>query len=287
MGITLSSAAEMTMMTYIQQYAWLIPFGFVLGACGTLIGAGGGFILVPALLLLYPDESPEIITSISLAVVFFNALSGSWAYARMGRIEYKSGLLFAAAAMPGAIVGALSTAWIPRHLFDALFGILMVAACVFLLLHPGRTQEAPRRERNNHVVKTLVDKNGVVHSFSYNPNIGVGLSFIVGYISSALGIGGGIVHVPVLVRVLNFPVHVATATSHFILAIMALTGTLVHVAAGSFSHGVNRTLALGVGALIGAQVGALLSNRVKGSWIVRGLAIALGFVGVRLLMLVL
>jgi len=277
----------MTMIAHIEQYAWLIPFGFVLGTCGTLIGAGGGFILMPALLLLYPDESPEVITSISLAVVFFNALSGSWAYAWMGRIDYRSGLLFATAAIPGAIVGALSTACIPRQLFDILFGLLMVAGSIFLFLHPGRQKETAGRERNNHVVKTLVEKNGVVHNFSFNPKVGVGLSFFVGYISSALGIGGGIVHVPILVRLLNFPVHIATATSHFMLAIMALTGTLVHVARGSFSHGVHRTIALAVGALLGAQVGALLSSRVKGSWIIRGLAIALGFVGIRLLTLVL
>lgn len=270
-----------------EQYVWLIPFGFALGACGTLIGAGGGFILMPALLLLYPAESPEIITSISLAVVFFNALSGSWAYARMGRIDYKSGLLFATAAIPGAIVGALSTAYIPRHLFDTLFGLLMVVACVFLFLHPGGTKETTGRGRGDHVVTTLVEKNGVVHNFSYNPKLGAGLSFFVGYISSALGIGGGIVHVPVLVRLLNFPVHIATATSHFILVIMALTGTLVHVVTGSFSHGVHRTIALGVGALLGAQIGALLSSRVKGNWIIRSLAIALGFVGIRLLTLIL
>lgn len=52
------------------QLIWLIPLGFVVGAFGTLIGAGGGFILVPVLLLMYPDKSPETITSISLAVVF-------------------------------------------------------------------------------------------------------------------------------------------------------------------------------------------------------------------------
>ena len=68
------------------EYLWLIPLGFVVGAYGTLIGAGGGFLLVPVLLLLYPRETPETITSISLAVVFFNALSGSIAYARMKRI---------------------------------------------------------------------------------------------------------------------------------------------------------------------------------------------------------
>ena len=71
---------------------WLLFLGLVVGAIGTVVGAGGGFLLVPALLLLYPSERPETITSISLAVVFFNALSGSIAYARMKRIDYKSGL---------------------------------------------------------------------------------------------------------------------------------------------------------------------------------------------------
>jgi uncharacterized membrane protein YfcA len=55
------------------EYLWLIPLGFVIGAYGTLIGAGGGFVLVPILLLLYPQAAPETLTSISLAV---NALSG-------------------------------------------------------------------------------------------------------------------------------------------------------------------------------------------------------------------
>ncbi|HEX2387234.1 MAG TPA: TSUP family transporter, partial [Candidatus Binatia bacterium] len=89
------------------QYLWLIPVGFVIGAYGTLIGAGGGFLLVPLLLLYYPQESADTITSISLAVVFFNALSGSTAYARARRIDYYSGLLFALAAVPGAVLGAL------------------------------------------------------------------------------------------------------------------------------------------------------------------------------------
>ena len=57
-------------------YLWLLPLGLGIGAFGTLIGAGGGFILVPILLILYPNEDTELITSISLAVVFFNALSG-------------------------------------------------------------------------------------------------------------------------------------------------------------------------------------------------------------------
>src|SRR5207344_1929220 len=58
------------------------------------------------LLLLYPQASPHTVATISLSVVFVNALSGSLAYARMRRIDYKSGLLFSTATVPGAIVGA-------------------------------------------------------------------------------------------------------------------------------------------------------------------------------------
>jgi uncharacterized membrane protein YfcA len=69
----------------MTEYLWLFPLGLLIGTFGTLIGAGGGFILVPILLLVYPNEKAELITSISLAVVFFNAMSGSAAYARRSR----------------------------------------------------------------------------------------------------------------------------------------------------------------------------------------------------------
>src|SRR4051812_31548501 len=120
----------------MEQYLWLVPVGFIIGAYGTLIGAGGGFVLVPLLLLFYPHETPDTITSISLAVVFFNALSGSIAYARVRRIDYYSGATFALAAVPGAVFGALSTALIPRHFFDILIGLLMISGAAFLFWRP-------------------------------------------------------------------------------------------------------------------------------------------------------
>lgn len=86
------------------EYFWLIGLGLVVGMFGTLIGAGGGFILMPALLLLHPKVGPGQLTAISLAVVFFNALAGSESYAMMGRIDYKSGLMFAAATIPGSFI---------------------------------------------------------------------------------------------------------------------------------------------------------------------------------------
>lgn len=273
-------------------YLWLFPLGLAIGAFGTLIGAGGGFILVPILLIVYPHEDTELITSISLAVVFFNALSGSWAYSRMKRIDYKSGIIFAIATVPGAILGAVSTAYMPRSVFDLVFGILMIAAGIFLWLsaqddhvdaNAHRHQQTIGKKSSRLVLRDFIDADGVRYRYEYNPIIGIVLSVFVGFLSSLLGVGGGFIHVPALSRLLNFPVHVATATSHFVLAIMALTGTLVHIARGVFEQGVRRTAMLALGVLLGAQVGARLSNRVGGKWIIRGLALALVFVGIRLI----
>jgi len=268
----------------MEQYHWFLPLGFILGAYGTLVGAGGAFILVPILLLMYPEASPETITSISLAVVFFNCLSGSVAYAGTRRIDYRSGLLFSVATVPGAILGALATAYVQRGTFDALLGGVLIIASIFIFVRPDPVSR-PRKKASPHQFRRLlVDSEGETHDFSYNLPLGLAFSLIIGFLSSLLGIGGGIIHVPVLIMLLNFPVHIATATSHFMLAIMALTATLMHIGTGGFAHGgVQRTVVLSVGMIMGAQLGAILSPRLRGSYIVRGLAMALALVGIRLL----
>ena len=269
----------------VEQYLGLFALGIAVGAYGTLIGAGGGFVLMPVLLLLYPDQNADLLTSISLAVVFFNAVSGSEAYAQMKRIDYRAGLLFSVATIPGAVLGALNTAYVPRRLFDLIFGVLLLAAAIFLVGRPRKGGSGCKASplSRHCMARHLVDVQGTEYKYSFNYLLGMAISVVVGYVSSFLGIGGGIIHVPALTYLLGFPVHIATATSHFILAIMALTGTLVHIETGTFTHGVHRTIALAIGVLLGAQIGARLSERIRGNWIIRGLALALGVVGLRIL----
>jgi uncharacterized membrane protein YfcA len=243
----------------------LIAIGFIVGTLGTLIGAGGGFLLVPLLLLLDAHIPPQVVTGISLAVVFFNAASGSFAYARMGRIDYKSGIAFSIAALPGAVAGAYLTSHIPRRLFDGIFGCLMIAASVYLI----STADAKTEERQLG---------------TYNLWLGIAISAGIGFLSSLLGIGGGIVHVPAMTHALHFPVHVATATSHFVLSVTALAATVIHVANGTLNGQTGVIFWISIGAIVGAQAGARLSSEVKGAWILRGLAAGLGLVGIRILM---
>lgn len=267
------------------QYLWLIPVGFGVGVCGTLIGAGGGFVLMPILLLVYPADSPALLTSISLAVVFFNAASGSWAYHRMRRIDYKSGWLFCAGTVPGAILGAFTAEYIPRREFNTIFGFLMLAVSAYLFFYPQEKKKRGKAVGDSPSGRG--ESHGGSEQLSYNRALGVVLSLGVGFVSSLLGIGGGIIHVPALVNLFSFPVHVATATSHFILAITAFTGSIVHVASGAFAGGLWQTALLTIGVLPGAQLGAKLSSRVSGDWIIRGLALALALVGLRILLAVL
>ncbi|HEV56811.1 MAG TPA: sulfite exporter TauE/SafE family protein [Phycisphaerales bacterium] len=267
----------------MPEYLPLILLGFVIGTLGTLIGAGGGFILMPILLLSYPQRSAEELTAISLAVVFFNAASGSISYARMKRIDYRSGLLFLTAGIPGAVMGAMTVAYVPRQAFNTVFGLVLLAASLFILFRSPRPPDSSAR-LGARFKRVLTDAAGRRHAFAYNLPLGMSLSFLVGFASSLLGIGGGIIHVPAMVHLLDFPVHIATATSHFVLAGMALAGTLVHGATGSLREGLGPLLGLAVGAGIGAQIGARLSPRIHGRWIMRALAGALALVGIRILL---
>ena len=129
---------------------------------------------MPLLLILYPKESPEILTSISLAVVFFNALSGSEAYGLMKRIDYRSGLMFAAATVPGAVVGAMNTSHVPSYLFDIIFSVLMVAAAVFLLFRPGAPKATSKQSSHSRyrITRHLIDAHGHQYDYSFNPLLG-------------------------------------------------------------------------------------------------------------------
>lgn len=240
--------------------------GLCVGGIGTLIGAGGGFLLVPVLLFLYPNLSAEQITAISLTAVALNGLSGTAAYARLRRIDYRAGVWFALASLPGAALGLWLVGFVPRALFDRLMGGLLTALALYLFWRSARGAGGGVRPVDNLL------------------RLGVLWSFLVGVVSSLTGIGGGIIHVPLLIYTLGFPPHQATATSQFVLTITAGVAAAVHWGQGNLAGNSTLALAIGLGVVVGAQLGAAASRRVGGVVIVRVLSLALVLVGVRLLL---
>jgi len=278
--LTISTAASryplaMPPEATILLGAALVFLGFVVGTFGTLIGAGGGFLLVPLLLIGYHFQPPDAVGT-SLALVFLNAASGSFAYLRQRRVDLSLGWKFAAATIPGAIGGAYLTRAMSSHAFSFAFGALLILIAV--LLFSGITA-APSARAD---ARQIVDASGAAHVYHVDAWKGVIVSFVAGVLSSAFGIGGGIIHVPFLIVVLGLPVHIATATSHFVLSISTLVGAGTFFALGHVDA--TTTVLMGAGILAGAQVGARLSIRTRPVTIRRFLALTLVLVGIRMVL---
>lgn len=272
----------------MESYFLLILLGVGIGTLGTLIGAGGGFILVPVLILLYPTMKPESLTAVSLAIVMVNAWVGTWAYYRKRRIDFKAGIIFAISTIPGSILGVFLTTVIPRGQFDILFGIVLTVLALFLFIGGGKKEKKDKTLRAiqpNFTFQQITDKNGVHYEYAYKIKTGIILSLLIGFFSPLFGIGGGIIHVPAMTELLHFPVHIATATSQFVLGIMAMVSVIVHYFQGSYDNSENLTLifTLGLGVIPGALLGARISNVVKGKIIIRILSISLGIIGLRII----
>lgn len=266
-----------------------IALGVFTGAYGAIVGAGGGFLIVPV--LLWYGLNPQEAIGTSLVILFLNSLSGTVSYARQRKIDYHTGFRFALWAIPGTILGIYLSALFSVKTFSFLFGILLLVIALLLLLKPVAPPEVrllrSESDTGNGVwwkrktERTLTDHSGVTHSYSYHTLSGILLTFFAGLISNLFGIGGGILRVPAMVHFLGFPAHVAAATSLFILVLSVGFSSVSHVVLGNVR--LLLAVTVGVGVVIGAQVGAALAQHIHSQWLVRLLAFALVAVGIRLL----
>ena len=259
----------------------LVLLGFVVGGYGSMVGVGGGFILTPIFLLAH--IAPKDAAGTSLAVVLANAASGTWSYFRQKRIDMYTALVFAAAGIPGAILGALIDQYIPHRTFAVMYALLctVVGARLLITADPRRrpvdgkkaASGAERAPARGTIVRNLVDAEGVRYTYRYNLGWGIALSFGVGFLASIFGIGGGVVHVPAMVYLFSFPAHIAIATSTVIIALTSLFGTASHAYYGDVLYA--PAIVVSVGAVLGAQAGAKLARTIKPAPLLRLLSIAL------------
>lgn len=245
--------------------------GFVIGAIGTLIGVGGGFLLVPILLFLHPEKTNMWVGGMSLWMIAVNATSGSISYYKKGTIHLKAALAFIIVAIPGSIGGVMLQHYVSRDAFEKIFASALAAYAVVLLF-----RKKDRFQGKPITAITKLSRNFYVQ--------GCLISFVVGFLAAFLGLGGGVIHVPLLSHVMGFPVHLATGTSQLILAVTAWFATAVHIWHGDISLTDPMVWQLGGGAALGAQLGARFSSRVSGAVIMKILAVALLVVALRLLL---
>lgn len=272
-------------MDYLN-WALMALIGLGAGAYGVLVGAGGGFILGPALLII-SDSPPENAAGTTLTAIALNAALAAWTYRKMGVVDYRSGLLFAAAAAPGAVIGAMGVGAVAPEVFRIAFGVLLILLAAYLALRPaisddGGRGDGPRMFAATVKTRTIRTRDGDTLVYRFDEALATSFNAVLGFVSSFFGVGGGFLRTPILVTAFGFPVRVAAASSVFALALYGGAGAATHAALGHVEP--FPTLVFGgIGLVAGGQIGARLSGRVKGAWIMRMLLVVVLALGIRLI----
>jgi uncharacterized membrane protein YfcA len=245
----------------------LLLIGLFSGAYGIMVGAGGGFILVPALLIIM-KMPPEMAAGTGLVVVFVNALSGVSGFAKQKRIDYPLTLFILIGALPGSFIGVRLAQILPTQVFYGAFAVMLIFLGIFLLYK----NRGKAREEAADISQPMTKKRRV-------SLIAVGV--LMGIVSTFFGIGGGWLMVPILIYIYKVAPHRATATSIFSLLIYSMIGVALHVYNGHVDW--NAAIWGGAGAMIGAQIGVFISNRIPGKLIIQFLSFLLLAIGVKML----
>jgi len=240
--------------------------GLLVGIVAAFFGIGGGVLFVPILILIFNLPVKSAVGT-SLLAIFITSMSSMIAYTRQKRIVFRVGLIMESASIPGAILGAYFTTLLPGEYLRKAFSIFLIFVAFNIM----------RKKAHS---KSIEDKPSV----DYNrKNIAQLLlfSFCAGFLSATLGIGGGVLNVPIMLLVLHFPIHYAVATSCFVIVVTSLTGVSQHL---RYSHvEVFYGLSLGFGAVIGAQIGAQVSRKTAPSTLKKLFAVLLVVTAIRLM----
>jgi uncharacterized membrane protein YfcA len=263
----------------------LLPLGLLAAAYGTVVGSGGGFVLVPALLYLFPSKPADELTSMSLTVVLIAGASASVAYGRQRRIDYPTAFLMGSATVPGAVLGAFAIHLLPRPAFEIVFGVLLMGMGGLTLWHRDTAAALHVPSGPGVLRREVTTANGTTYRYAYRVWRAVPLATTVAFFATLLGIGGGVVQVPIMADILAIPLPVAVPTSTLMLVFSSGAAVVVHIVNGHLAGG-NAVMALlmATGALAGAQLGAFLSPHLASTIVARLLVVALALVGIHLIL---
>jgi hypothetical protein len=255
---------------------WSLIFGTVVGLSLGLTGGGGAIFAVPMLVygLAVP---PRDAVGISLAAVGITALVGFLQRWRVGQVEIRTGLLFAAAGMAGAPVGSWLAGQMPETLLLLLFAGLMVGIAARMWRQKPSAAESefacpPNDEISGPACRR--DATGTLILSSRCAVLLLLLGLLTGLLSGLFGVGGGFVIVPTLVLFSSMSIHRAVGTSLLVISLVSVSGVTAHLWAG-------RDIPLGmtglflVGGLVGLAAGQRIGRRLSGLVLQRVFVVAI------------
>jgi uncharacterized membrane protein YfcA len=230
----------------------IFAVGAAAGSLGALLGLGGGVFLVPFLNLVlgFPFS---IAAAISLTTVIATSSSVSAGRAGKQLINMRLGMLLEVATAAGSLLGGVTAQLVAQSVLQKLFGIVAVIVALIMLSRLGRRNvildpaASPGRLGGRYY--EAESRCVVTYTVKRLP-LAIAASFVAGNVSSLLGIGGGIIKVPVLNAWCGIPLRAAAATSAFMIGVTATAGAIIYYGHGQLEP------ALAAAAVLGVQLGS-------------------------------
>lgn len=236
------------------------------GLLGSLVGLGGGVLIVPLLTLVFKLPI-EFAIGASIISVIATSSGAAAAYVRDHMTNIRIGMFLEIATTIGAISGAFLAGLLASSLLNILFGIILLLSAAPLVINIG--EDTPRGVRNDrlanwlHLAGTYPDQKlgqEVSYQVTRTP-WGLAMMYVAGLISGLLGIGSGTFKVIALDSFMRLPIKVSTTTSNFMIGVTAAASAGIYFSRGDIPPLIAAPVALGI--LIGALVGARLLSRMS------------------------
>jgi len=268
----------------ISLFFVLLMLGIIVGLPASMCGLGGGFILVPTLILVF-NLSPQNAIAISLVAMCGTTISAALGYIKQKRVDYKLALLYDVFDIPGVIVGAYLTTILPKNLLIGLCGFFILFLSL-LMLRNLRTRKTSKNEEldmacNGWGRKVSDSMNQVFEYKIRRPSLIVISSLLSGLVTGLVGLGGGITDTTTMI-LLGIPSHIAIASSEFAMALTNGAGVITHGFLQNISIGY--AIPITIGTILGAQVGVLLAKRTKQKTLKRILPVVSLLFSIRLIL---
>jgi len=243
----------------------VLAISYLAGLLGSLVGVGGGIIVVPALTLLMGVGIQKAIAASIVSVIATSSGAAS-SYVRERIANMRLGMLLEVATVLGALTGALLAVVVSARGLFLLFACILAYTAWSMLRRPSAGSAGARPDRIADRLRlhgSYYDRSlgrEVSYRVSRTP-IGLAVGYIAGVASGLLGIGGGILKVPVMNLAMGMPIKACTATSNFMIGVTAATSAAVYFMRGEVLPFIAAPVAVGV--LLGARTGARLMGGIR------------------------
>lgn len=265
-------------------FTLLIWIGSLLGGyLGSLVGLGGGVVVVPLLTLIFHVDIHYAIGA-ALVSVIATSSGAAAAYVREGYSNVRVGMFLEMATTTGALVGAALVLYLHATLISIIFGVvLLYSAYTSMRPIPEVPHDVPPDKLATwlRMDSTYPEGDRLEKYHVRNVPGGFGIMFLAGILSGLLGIGSGAVKVLAMDKAMKLPFKVSTTTSNFMIGVTAAAGAGIYLSRGYIDPGLAMPVMLGV--LAGSFAGARTLAKAKVNVLRLVFAVVIGAMAVEMI----